>query len=82
MTAHLFLFHSTVGVVRTRKALQTADIPFQVQDIPRQLRSGCGLCILLHCPLGEETRWVIPGQTAAIYRHDDDEWRCVSTWPA
>ena len=43
MTTFLFLFHSTVGVVRTRKALQAAGMTFEVKDIPRQLRSGCGL---------------------------------------
>ncbi len=47
MTTFLFLFHSTVGVVRMRKALQAAGMTFEVKDIPRQLRSGCGLCILL-----------------------------------
>ncbi|MCA1913791.1 MAG: DUF3343 domain-containing protein, partial [Klebsiella quasipneumoniae] len=43
MTTFLFLFHSTVGVVGTRKALQAAGMTFEVKDIPRQLRSGCGL---------------------------------------
>ncbi|RMC90649.1 DUF3343 domain-containing protein, partial [Klebsiella michiganensis] len=45
MTEYLFLFHSTVGVVRMRKALQAAGASFRVKDIPRQLRGGCGLCI-------------------------------------
>ena len=45
MTTFLFLFHSTVGVVRMRKAMQAAGVAFEVKDIPRQLRSGCGLCI-------------------------------------
>ena len=47
MTTFLFLFHSTVGVVRMRKAMQAAGVAFEVKDIPRQLRSDCGLCILL-----------------------------------
>ena len=47
MTEYLFLFHSTVGVVRMRKALQAAGATFRVKDIPRQLRGGCGLCIYL-----------------------------------
>ena len=38
MTTFLFLFHSTVGVVRMRKALQAAGVAFEVKDIPRQLR--------------------------------------------
>ncbi len=38
MTTFLFLFHSTVGVVRMRKALQAAGMSFEVKDIPRQLR--------------------------------------------
>ena len=49
MTEYLFLFHSTVGVVRMRKALQAAGMTFRVKDIPRQLRGGCGLCIYLSC---------------------------------
>lgn len=35
MTEYLFLFHSTVGVVRMRKALQAAGMTFRVKDIPR-----------------------------------------------
>ena len=68
MTTFLFLFHSTVGVVRMRKALQAAGMTFEVKDIPRQLRSGCGLCIYLSCIPGDEQRWVIPGETAALFR--------------
>ena len=68
MTEYLFLFHSTLGVMQTRKALQAAEISFRVADIPRQLRGGCGLCIYLHCEEGSELRWVIPGATESIYR--------------
>jgi hypothetical protein len=82
MTEYLFLFHSTPGVVRTRKALQAAGIAFQVKDIPRQLHGGCGLCISLRCLPGEELRWVIPGATEAIYRYVGEEWRCIATFPA
>ena len=45
MKEYLFLFHSTVGVIQTRKALQAAGMTFRVSDIPRDLRGGCGLCI-------------------------------------
>lgn len=68
MAEYLFLFHSTLGVIRTRKALQAAGATFRVADIPRQLRGGCGLCIYLQCPQGDEQRWVIPGATESIYR--------------
>lgn len=61
MKEYLFLFHSTVGVIQTRKALQAAGMTFRVSDIPRDLRGGCGLCIWLTCPPGEEIQWVIPG---------------------
>ncbi len=54
MKEYLFLFHSTVGVIQTRKALQAAGMTFRVSDIPRDLRGGCGLCIWLTCPPGEE----------------------------
>lgn len=59
MKEYLFLFHSTVGVIQTRKALQAAGMTFRVSDIPRDLRGGCGLCIWLTCPPGEEIQWVI-----------------------
>lgn len=81
MTEYLFLFHSTVGVVRTRKALQAAGVDFRVADIPRQLRGGCGLCIYLHCTAGRERQWVIPGHTAAIYRQQAGDWQCLATFP-
>ena len=37
MKEFLFLFHSTVGVIQTRKALQAAGMTFRVSDIPRDL---------------------------------------------
>lgn len=61
MKEYLFLFHSTAGVIQTRKALQAAGMTFRVSDIPRDLRGGCGLCIWLTCPPGEEIQWVILG---------------------
>lgn len=82
MTEYLFLFHSTVGVVRTRKALQVAGMTFRVKDIPRQLRGGCGLCIYLSCEAGEEQRWVIPSQTEAIFRVEDQEFQPLHSFPA
>lgn len=60
MKEYLFLFHSTVGVIQTRKALQAAGMTFRVSDIPRDLRGGCGLCIWLTCPR-REIQWVILG---------------------
>ncbi|MBW7396722.1 putative Se/S carrier-like protein, partial [Escherichia coli] len=39
---YLFLFHSTVGVIQTSKALQAAVMTFRVSDIPRDLRGCCG----------------------------------------
>jgi hypothetical protein len=75
MTTFLFLFHSTVGVVRMRKAMQAAGVAFEVKDIPRQLRSGCGLCILLE---GTEAD---AEQTAALYQQNGEAWRCLATFP-
>lgn len=42
MKEYLFLFHSTVGVIQTRKALQAAGMTFRVSDIPRDLRGIAG----------------------------------------
>ena len=80
MTTFLFLFHSTVGVVRMRKALQAAGMTFEVKDIPRQLRSGCGLCIYLSCIPGDEQRWVIPGETAALFRVAGNDYHMLATY--
>ena len=33
MKEFLFLFHSTVGVIQTRKALQAAGMTFRVSDL-------------------------------------------------
>lgn len=82
MTTFLFLFHSTVGVVRTRKALQAAEMTFEVKDIPRQLRSGCGLCILLEGTEADARSWILPELTAALYQQDEEAWRCLATFPS
>lgn len=62
MTTFLFLFHSTVGVVRMRKAMQAAGVAFEVKDIPRQLRSGCGLCILLEGTEADARGRIVPNR--------------------
>ncbi|STU43060.1 Protein of uncharacterised function (DUF3343) [Klebsiella pneumoniae] len=80
MTTFLFLFHSTVGVVRMRKALQAAGVAFEVKDIPRQLRSGCGLCILLEGTEADARGWIVPEQTAALYQQNGEAWRCLATF--
>ena len=80
MKEYLFLFHSTVGVIQTRKALQAAGMTFRVSDIPRDLRGGCGLCIWLTCPPGEEIQWVIPGHTESVYCQQDGGWRCIASF--
>ncbi|MGP3590320.1 DUF3343 domain-containing protein [Vagococcus sp. WN89Y] len=77
MNAYLLLFHNTPGVLQTRKALQAANVEFRVQDIPRALRGGCGLCIRLHCLPEDALRWVIPGATQAIYRCAGEEYVLV-----
>lgn len=46
MTTFLFYFTPRWGG-SMRKAMQAAGVAFEVKDIPRQPRSGCGLCILL-----------------------------------
>ena len=68
MSSWLYLFHSTVGVVQTRKALQAAGVAFQIKDIPRQLRSGCGLCVLIEGTEDAARSWIIAGHTAALYQ--------------
>ncbi|MFH7092219.1 DUF3343 domain-containing protein, partial [Klebsiella pneumoniae] len=71
----------TVGVVRMRKAMQAAGVAFEVKDIPRQLRSGCGLCILLEGTEADARGWIVPEQTAALYQQNGEAWRCLATFP-
>ncbi len=80
MAEYVFLFHSTVGVVQTRKLLQNAGVAFRVADIPRALRGGCGLCIRVTCMPGEEARWRLPGATHAIYRCVGEEFEQVAEY--
>lgn len=81
MKEALFLFHSTLGIIKTRKALQAAGMCFRVADIPRELRGGCGLCIYIDCVAGKEDEWIIPGHTESIYRLENGGWRCLATFP-
>ena len=81
MKETLFLFHTTLGVIKTRKALQAAGMFFRVADIPRELRGGCGLCIYIDCVAGKEDEWIIPGHTESIYRLENGDWRCLATFP-
>ncbi|EPK3157860.1 DUF3343 domain-containing protein, partial [Klebsiella pneumoniae] len=50
-------------------------------DIPRQLRSGCGLCILLEGTEADARGWIVPEQTAALYQQNGEAWRCLATFP-
>ncbi|MEX5410723.1 DUF3343 domain-containing protein [Atlantibacter hermannii] len=81
MTEYLFLFHSTLGVVKTRRALQAAGSDFRVTDIPRQLRGGCGLCIWIACPEDGYQEWVMAGLTESVYRVDGEKMTCIATYP-
>ena len=78
MKEYLFLFHSTVGVIQTRKALQAAGMTFRVSETPRDLRGGCGLCSWLTCPPGEGIQRGIPGHTESVYCQQDGGWRCIA----
>lgn len=82
MTEYLFLFHSTLGVVKTRRALQAAAIDFRVTDIPRQLRGGCGLCIWIACAENGYQEWVMAGLTESVYRVEGEQWICEETYPS
>jgi len=82
VTEYLFLFHSTLGVVKTRRALQAAGMTFRVTDIPRHLRGGCGLCIWIVCPEQAYQQWVIPGLTELVYRVEGEQWVCELTLPS
>lgn len=81
MKETLFLFHTTLGVIKTRKALLAAGMCFRVADIPRELRGGCGLCIYIDCVAGKEDEWIISGHTESIYRLENGDWRCLATFP-
>lgn len=80
MTTFLFLFHSTVGWCGCAKPCRRR-VAFEVKDIPRQLRSGCGLCILLEGTEADARGWIVPEQTAALYQQNGEAWRCLATFP-
>ena len=81
MTEYLFLFHSTLGVVLMRIARLAAGATFRVNDIPRHLRGGCGLCIYLRCEPGEEQKWILPGHTATLFRVAGDDYQLLAQFP-
>ncbi len=62
MKEFLFLFHSTVGVIQTRKALQAAGMTFRVSDIPVIYAAAAGYAFAGSLSPGEEIRWVILGK--------------------
>ena len=72
----LYLFHSTLGTVRLRKRLELQPHAFRVCDVPRRLSAGCGLAIRLHCPPEEWQQWCQRGETAAVFRCDEDGEYC------
>ena len=73
--------HACQQRIRMRKAMQAAGVAFEVKDIPRQLRSGCGLCILLEGTEADARGWIVPEQTAALYQQNGEAWRCLATFP-
>ena len=80
MTTFLFLFHSTVGVVRMRKAMQGGGVAFEVKDIPRQPRSGCGLCILLEGTEADARGWIVPNRRRRCISRTGKHG-CLATFP-
>lgn len=79
---YLFLFHSTLGVVKMKKRLQSAGVNFRVADVPRALRAGCGLSVYVVCPPGEQIRWYAAGETESVYRCQNGEYHLIITFPA
>lgn len=74
---YLFLFHSTLGVVQLKKRLLAAGADFDVQDVPRELKGGCGLSIMLRCAPGEQTAWYTPGQTETVWLYQEGNYHLV-----
>ena len=58
------------------QAAGAAAPPFRVCDVPRRLSAGCGLAIRLHCPPEEWQQWCQRGETAAVFRCDEDGEYC------
>ena len=79
----LYLFHSTLGTVRLRKRLEQQPHAFRVCDVPRRLSARSGLAIRLHCPPEEWQQWCQRGETAAVFRCDEDGEYCeLARYPA
>ena len=43
--------------------------------------STVGLCIYLSCEPGEEQRWILPGQTEALFRVAGDDYQLLAQFP-
>ena len=80
MTEYLFYFTNGGGSADAQSPAG-GGASFRVKDIPRQLRGGCGLCIYLSCEPGEEQKWILPGQTEALFRVAGDDYQLLAQFP-
>jgi hypothetical protein len=84
MEEFLFLFHSTVGVVQTRKLLQAAGVPFRVADIPAPCAVAAGYAFVCNAHPAPNNSGCCPAQrrrfTAAREKRLS-RWRCMSRRP-
>ncbi len=82
MTTFLFLFHSTVGVVRMRKALQAAGVAFEVKRYtPPAAQRLRAVRILLEGTEADARGWIVPEQTGGAVSAEREAWRCLATFP-
>ena len=67
MSKYLFLFHSTAGVVRMRKSPAGGSDDLRGEGYSPPAAQRLRVVIYLSCMPGDEQRWVIPGETAALF---------------
>jgi hypothetical protein len=84
MEEFLFLFHSTVGVVQTRKLLQASGVSFRVADIPAPCAAAAGYafaCSAHPVPNSSGCCPARPRRFTAAREKRLSRWRCMSRRP-
>jgi hypothetical protein len=80
MVEFLFLFHSTVGVVQTRKLLQAAGVPFRVADIPAPCVAAAGYAFVCNAHPAPNNSGCCPAQRRRFTAEEKrlNRWPCIS----
>ena len=70
---YLFLFHTSLGAIKLKKALAARDVAFRVIDAPRRLTAECGVAVAFTLDGDEAFRSFLNQDVSAVYRVGDGE---------